>query len=181
MWELAELPPGKNLVTRKWVFKVKHDVNGNSMRIWLQGDSLRVMESITLKHMRQLQIDGVSRYLCARSNRTVGDPGDGGYQILVLPPLSCRPYSWVYFQHRLSWQTPFAQWLKVLQMDREEAKSTPSEFLMLWQAILFGVGNSTLLWICKLALAGETLDADSKQYVLNEQIQLNLKATKVLT
>ena len=31
-WELVELPPGKNLVTCKWVFKVKHDANGNTVR-----------------------------------------------------------------------------------------------------------------------------------------------------
>jgi len=31
-WELVELPPGKNLVTCKWVFKAKHDTNGNIVR-----------------------------------------------------------------------------------------------------------------------------------------------------
>ena len=31
-WELVELPPGKNLVTCKWVFKAKHDANGNIVR-----------------------------------------------------------------------------------------------------------------------------------------------------
>ena len=31
-WELVELPPGKNLITCKWVFKVKHDANGNTVR-----------------------------------------------------------------------------------------------------------------------------------------------------
>ena len=32
-WELVELPPGKNLVTCKWVFKAKHDANGNIVRL----------------------------------------------------------------------------------------------------------------------------------------------------
>jgi Reverse transcriptase (RNA-dependent DNA polymerase) len=31
-WELTDLPPGKNLVTCKWVFKAKHDANGNITR-----------------------------------------------------------------------------------------------------------------------------------------------------
>ena len=31
-WELVEMPPGKNLVTCKWVFKAKHDANGNVIR-----------------------------------------------------------------------------------------------------------------------------------------------------
>ena len=31
-WELVELPPGKNLVTCKWVFKAKHNANGNVVR-----------------------------------------------------------------------------------------------------------------------------------------------------
>jgi transposase InsO family protein len=31
-WELDNLPPGKNLVTCKWVFKAKHDANGNITR-----------------------------------------------------------------------------------------------------------------------------------------------------
>jgi Reverse transcriptase (RNA-dependent DNA polymerase) len=31
-WELDNLPPGKNLVTCKWVFKAKHDANGNIVR-----------------------------------------------------------------------------------------------------------------------------------------------------
>ena len=31
-WELVELPPGKNIVTCKWVFKTKHDSNGDIVR-----------------------------------------------------------------------------------------------------------------------------------------------------
>jgi transposase InsO family protein len=31
-WELVEMPPGKNLVTCKWVFKAKHNANGNITR-----------------------------------------------------------------------------------------------------------------------------------------------------
>jgi len=31
-WELVELPPGRNVVTCKWVFKAKHDSNGNIVR-----------------------------------------------------------------------------------------------------------------------------------------------------
>jgi len=31
-WELVELPPGKNLVTCKWVFKAKNDANGDIVR-----------------------------------------------------------------------------------------------------------------------------------------------------
>lgn len=31
-WELVELPSDKNLVTCKWVFKAKHDANGNIVR-----------------------------------------------------------------------------------------------------------------------------------------------------
>jgi Reverse transcriptase (RNA-dependent DNA polymerase) len=31
-WELTDLPPGKNIVSCKWVFKVKQDANGNVFR-----------------------------------------------------------------------------------------------------------------------------------------------------
>ena len=31
-WELTELPPGKNIVSCKWVFKAKQDANGNVIR-----------------------------------------------------------------------------------------------------------------------------------------------------
>ena len=31
-WELVELPPRKNLVTCKWVFKSRHNANGNVVR-----------------------------------------------------------------------------------------------------------------------------------------------------
>ena len=31
-WEPAELPLGRNLVTCKWVFKVKYDANGNTIQ-----------------------------------------------------------------------------------------------------------------------------------------------------
>jgi Reverse transcriptase (RNA-dependent DNA polymerase) len=31
-WELVDLPPTKNLVSCKWVFKAKHDANGNITR-----------------------------------------------------------------------------------------------------------------------------------------------------
>lgn len=31
-WELAELPPRKNVVSCKWVFKAKQDANGNVIR-----------------------------------------------------------------------------------------------------------------------------------------------------
>ena len=31
-WELVELPLGKNIVTCKWVFKMKHDSNGDIIK-----------------------------------------------------------------------------------------------------------------------------------------------------
>jgi hypothetical protein len=31
-WELVEMPPGKNIVSYKWIFKAKHDANGNITR-----------------------------------------------------------------------------------------------------------------------------------------------------
>ena len=31
-WELVEAPPGRNIVTRKWVFKAKHDAEGRIVR-----------------------------------------------------------------------------------------------------------------------------------------------------
>jgi hypothetical protein len=31
-WELVDRPPGKNIVSCKWLFKIKHDANGNIVK-----------------------------------------------------------------------------------------------------------------------------------------------------
>ncbi|CAM8928153.1 unnamed protein product [Rhodiola kirilowii] len=54
VWELIELPEGYKQVGCKWIFKTKHDSNGNIERYkathLLLKVLLRRMASITMKH-----------------------------------------------------------------------------------------------------------------------------------
>jgi len=52
-WELVKLPPGKHLVTCKWVFKVKHNADGDirfKAKLVARGFS-KAYESIASRHM----------------------------------------------------------------------------------------------------------------------------------
>ena len=57
MWELAELPPGNNLLTSKWVSKpsiMRMGILSDSRLDWLHEDSPKLRGSGTSKHMRRL-------------------------------------------------------------------------------------------------------------------------------
>ena len=87
VWELSELPPGRKAIGSKWVFKRKHDANGNvercKARLVAQGynqkygndydetfcpvvrfESVRTLVALAAKHKLQLnQLDVATSFL----------------------------------------------------------------------------------------------------------------------
>jgi hypothetical protein len=57
-WGLVSLPPGKSVVSCRWVYKIKTNSNGSIKRHeagWLRKDTLNNMVWIMRRHLPQLQ------------------------------------------------------------------------------------------------------------------------------
>ena len=80
-WELTDLPLGKNLVTCKWVFKAKHDANGNVVRFkaWLvaRGFSQALRHRLFRHFCTCRKAHHLPRHFRTCCARTVGDSWDG--------------------------------------------------------------------------------------------------------
>ena len=56
VWDIVPKPEGKSVVSSKWIYKIKHAVDGSIEKykkdLWLE-DSLRERELIMKRHLRQ--------------------------------------------------------------------------------------------------------------------------------